>query len=69
MFLTTANKLGVKPEECLVLEDSNFGMQAGINAGMQVIVVPEINTHPEWMNNAHYNYASLSEINWEDHIS
>lgn len=69
VFLTTANKLGVKPEKCLVLEDSNFGMQAGINAGMKVIVIPEKDTQPEWMYNAHYNYASLSEINWENHIS
>ncbi len=69
VFLTTANKLGVKPEECLVLEDSNFGMQAGINAGMKVIVIPEKDTQPDWIKNAHYYYKSLSDINWKNHLS
>jgi len=69
VFLTTSNKLGVKPEECIVLEDSKFGMQAGLNAGMKVMVIPEKGTQPDWMESAHCNYTSLSMINWEDHIS
>jgi mannitol-1-/sugar-/sorbitol-6-phosphatase len=36
-FLLAAEKLGVNPEDCLVFEDTRPGIQAGLNAGMQVI--------------------------------
>lgn len=41
IFLTTAASLGTKPEECLVLEDSIFGVIAGKAALMKVIAVPD----------------------------
>ncbi|MBP5667940.1 MAG: hexitol phosphatase HxpB [Salinivirgaceae bacterium] len=41
IFLTTAASLGAKPEECLVLEDSIFGVIAGKAASMKVIAVPD----------------------------
>lgn len=37
LFLYAANKMGEKPEDCVVIEDSIVGMQAGLNAGMDVI--------------------------------
>lgn len=37
IFLMTAEKLGVKPEECLVVEDSENGVRAGKAANMTVI--------------------------------
>jgi sugar-phosphatase len=36
-FLLAAERLGVNPKECLVFEDTSPGIQAGLNAGMQVI--------------------------------
>lgn len=36
IFLYTAKKLGVDPARCLVLEDSENGVKAGVAAGMQV---------------------------------
>lgn len=36
IYIYTAGKLGVKPEECLVIEDSTVGMTAAHNAGMTV---------------------------------
>jgi sugar-phosphatase len=36
-FLLAAKRLGVNPKECLVFEDTSPGIQAGLNAGMQVI--------------------------------
>jgi HAD superfamily hydrolase (TIGR01509 family) len=36
IFLYTAEKLGVPPRQCLVLEDSVNGVRAGLAAGMQV---------------------------------
>lgn len=36
-FLCAAERLGIPPEECLVFEDTRPGIEAGINAGMQVV--------------------------------
>ena len=41
VFLLAAQKLGVKPEDCLVVEDAPAGVQAGVNAGMQVAGIGE----------------------------
>ena len=42
IFLLAAERLGVKPEECLVLEDSKAGVIAGSSAGAKVIMVPDM---------------------------
>ncbi|MFZ2361205.1 MAG: HAD family phosphatase [Anaerolineae bacterium] len=42
IFLLAAQRLGVEPARCLVLEDSNPGAQAAHAAGMAVIVVPDL---------------------------
>ena len=36
LFLLAAQRMGVSPEECVVIEDSLHGVQAGIAAGMTV---------------------------------
>jgi sugar-phosphatase len=36
-FLHAAERLGVAPQECLVFEDTRPGIEAGLNAGMQVV--------------------------------
>ena len=42
IFLKAAEKLDVKPEECLVLEDSQAGIQAAYSANMKVICIPDL---------------------------
>ena len=42
IFLLAAERLGVKPEECLVLEDSKAGVLAGSSAGAKVIMVTDM---------------------------
>jgi len=41
LFVLTSERLGVEPEHCLVLEDSDAGVRAARNAGMPVILVPD----------------------------
>jgi HAD superfamily hydrolase (TIGR01509 family) len=37
IFLYVADKFGVSPNKCLVIEDSTLGVRAGISAGMTVL--------------------------------
>ncbi len=39
VFLKAAQLLGKKPENCLVLEDSISGAEAGVNAGMKTVAL------------------------------
>jgi len=47
VFLLAAQKLGAKPENCLVVEDAPAGVQAGVNAGMQVAGIGEAAKVPQ----------------------
>ncbi len=42
VFLLAAKRLGAKPEDCFVFEDSANGIIAGYNAGMKCIGVPDV---------------------------
>jgi len=44
IFLLAAKKLGVKPAECAVIEDSAFGVQAAKSAGMFAIALQSPNS-------------------------
>ena len=44
IFLETAKRLNIPPQQCLVFEDSLVGVQAAVSAGMQVIVVGKLAT-------------------------
>lgn len=39
-YLAAAERLGLEPGECLVVEDSERGLQAAVAAGMRCLVVP-----------------------------
>ena len=46
LFLHAARLLGTPPERCAVVEDSDYGIAAGVTAGMQVFaLVPESRSH------------------------
>ena len=42
IFLAAAAKLGVAPDQCVVLEDSSAGIKAAHAAGMRAIWVPDL---------------------------
>jgi len=67
IFLTVAARLQVKPEECIILEDSVNGVRAGINAGSYVIAVPSEYSRNQDFSRA--DFVAVDLIEARDHIS
>lgn len=42
IFLLTADRLGIAPDQCFVLEDSDNGVTAASRAGMRPLLVPDL---------------------------
>lgn len=55
VFLGTAKKMKTEPDKCLVFEDSIFGVEAAIRAGMPVVAVPM----PQNFDNPFYDKANV----------
>lgn len=62
IFLTTAKKLRVAPEECVVLEDAEKGVRAARAAGMACIAVPNRFTKENDFSDASLIVESLDNI-------
>lgn len=58
IFLKVAQKLNVTPKNCVVLEDSRFGVYAAKNAGMNPIMVPDLLEPDEELLGMIYNKAT-----------
>jgi beta-phosphoglucomutase len=58
VFRLAAERLGVAPELCLVVEDADAGVDAGLAAGMPVLAVGSAATHPD----ATMTAGSLADI-------
>ncbi|WP_017814140.1 MULTISPECIES: beta-phosphoglucomutase [Paenibacillus] len=59
VFLLAAERLGVPPEECLVVEDAEAGVQAAIAGGMNVAAVGDAGLHSQ---DADYRLERVDEI-------
>jgi len=61
-YLMAAEKLGVKPPNCLVVEDSTIGVAAAVAGGMRVVAWPEENTPQDNFLNADYFVTCTEEF-------
>ena len=66
IFLTAARSLGVDPKDCLVFEDSPFGVTAAKTAGMYAVAVPDPHMPVEQYAHADLVLGSLTEFPLED---
>ena len=63
IFLLTAQKLGVEPARCLVLEDSYNGVRAGAAGGFVTVMVPDLVPADDEMKRLYtMECASLEEV-------
>jgi beta-phosphoglucomutase len=62
LFLHTANNLGLDPEECVVLEDAESGVEAALAANMKAVGVgPESR-----VGKAHLVYGNVDSIDFDE---
>lgn len=63
IYIYAANKLGLKPEQCLVLEDSPTGLLAAYRAGCIPVMVPDQDQPDEKTREMAYDVVeSLSKV-------
>ena len=63
IYLKSAKKLGISPDECIVFEDSENGVKAAHAAGMDVVQVPDLlEPSDELKALGHRIYDSLDDV-------
>ncbi len=63
LFLLAAQRMNIQPSDCLVLEDSEYGVQAARNAGMTPLLIPDIKPPSDHGKSiAHDIFTSLHEV-------
>ena len=62
VFLAAAERLGVRPAACLVVEDSRNGLLAAKAAGMRCVVVPCAHTRHQDFDECDHRLAALPEL-------
>lgn len=65
VFTLAGNQLGIAPEHCLVVEDADAGVEAGVAAGMAVLAVGFAAGHPK----AALSAPDLSAVSVDDMLS
>lgn len=62
VFLLAAEKLGLEPEECVVVEDAEAGIEAALAGGMKAVGVGSAFHYPK----AHYTVKDLSCVSIDE---
>lgn len=65
LFLHTADKLGLKPEECVVFEDAKAGIDAALLANMIAVGIGP----KERVGHAHYRFDTVKDVQLEKILS
>jgi len=65
IFLECARRIGVSPENCLVIEDSENGVKSAINAGMTCVAFLGTKLHDFDLSPAHLEITAYDEENWD----
>ncbi len=65
IYLEASKRIGVAPEECIVIEDSRNGVLAAKNAGMKCIGFKNINSGNQDLSKADIIVDSIKNINIE----
>jgi beta-phosphoglucomutase-like phosphatase (HAD superfamily) len=68
VFLSAAEKLGVTPAECIVIEDSAVGVEAAVRAGMRVLALTTTHERDK-LTNAAAIYRGFAEIPLEEWLA
>lgn len=64
-YLKAAELLGVRPADCVVIEDSTVGVASGVAAGMKVLALDRSTTVPQHYVGYTWKVGDLSEIDVE----
>ena len=62
IYLAASRRLGVPPEECVAIEDSENGVRSARDAGLLVIAVPGRETRSQDFSRAHHRLGSLLQL-------
>ncbi len=62
LFLHAASKMGVAPEECVVVEDSPAGVEGAVTAGMQVLGFVDLTSEADLRAAGAITFDSMMEL-------
>jgi HAD superfamily hydrolase (TIGR01509 family) len=61
VYLLALERIGVRPEEAIAIEDSRVGIQAAVSAGLTCLAVPNELTIAQDLSAAQYTFENLHE--------
>ena len=68
IFLLAAERIGMQPEHCTVIEDSTFGIRAAKAAGMRCLAYTGVNVHHLDNSEADARFDAYTEENYDKYF-